>query len=116
MVLPLWFFSKNGFTRGAEMAENKRTGFTRLTADAAVTTEPAYLYCVILTVVDSGDYVDVYEGRDANSGSKILRLKALANRSVSFNFSKPIYCDRGIYVDFSTTDSEATVVWEAASE
>jgi len=97
------------------MPKDKRTGFTRLTASAVITTEAAYLYCVILTVEDSGDYIDVYEGRDATSGSKILRLKALANRSVSFNFSKPIYCDRGIYVSFSTTDSEATVVWEASS-
>jgi hypothetical protein len=98
------------------MAEDNRVGFTQLTVSAAITTEKAYLHCVILTVTDSGDYVDVYEGRDASSGRKIFRLKALANRSVSFNFSKPLPCDRGIYVSFSTTDSEATVVWEAAGE
>lgn len=96
------------------MPRNKRIGFTQLSVSGAITTEAAYLHCVILTVEDSGDYIDVYEGRDASSGSKILRLKALANRSVSFNFSRPIYCDRGIYISFSTTDSEATVVWEAS--
>jgi hypothetical protein len=98
------------------MQKSKRVGFTQLSVSGAITTEAAYLHCVILTVEESGDYIDVYEGRDASSGSKILRLKALANRSVSFNFSVPIYCDRGIYVGFSTTDSDATVVWQAASE
>jgi hypothetical protein len=98
------------------MPRDRRVGFTHLMASAAITTEPAYLHCVILTVEDSGDYVDVYEGRDATSGNKVLRLKALANRSVSFNFSDPIYCGRGIYVSFSTTDSEATVAWENAGE
>lgn len=91
-----------------------KPGWTVLTGSAAVTRHPAFLCCVTLTVIDAGDYVDVYEGTDSSSGRKILRMKALANRSQSFNFNVPIYCERGIYVEFSTDDSEATIVWVAA--
>jgi hypothetical protein len=93
----------------------RKPGWTTVTHDAYITHHPAYLCCVVLTVEDSGDYIDVFEGSDALSGRKVLRLKALANRSVSFNFTTPIYCERGISVDFSTTDSEATIVWLAAN-
>lgn len=98
------------------MLEVHKAQWVNLAADGIVTPSPAYLICITLTVTDAGDYVDVYEGRDTTSGKKILRMKALANRSVSFNFTYPVYCDGGIYVDFSTDDSEATIAFISAAD
>ena len=98
------------------LPEYCKIGFTRLTDSSIVTTHPAYLCCTIVSVVTAGDYIDVYEGHDASSGRKIFRLEALQNRSVSFNFTHPVFCERGIYVEFSTTGNEATVVWIAADD
>ena len=93
-----------------------RIRFTRLTDSDIVTTHPAYLCCTILSVGAAGDYIDVYEGRDASSGRKVFRLEALANRSVPFNIVHPALCERGIYVSFSTTGNEATIFWVAADD
>lgn len=93
------------------MLDSCETTWAVLTTDGIVTRQPSYLSCVTLSVATSGDSVSVYEGRDATSGRKIFTIKALANRSVSFNLSKSVLCGRGIYVDFSTTGSEVTVVY-----
>ena len=93
------------------MSKMLSPGVTVRTTDGIVTTQPAWLCCTIVTVAASGDYVDVYEGRDPTSGRKLFRLKCLLNRSVSFNFTHPVFCERGIYLDFSTTGSECSVFW-----
>lgn len=91
------------------MPQTTHTAFVNLTASGIVTRQPAYFCCISFTATDSGDYVDVYEGRDATSGRKVVRVKGLANRSQSFNFTYPPLCERGIFLDFSTDDTEATV-------
>lgn len=85
--------------------------WANVTADSTITRSPAYLCCVALSVGTNGDYVEIYEGRDASSGRKILKIKALANRSQAFNFRSPVRCDRGIFVAFSTTGSECTITF-----
>ena len=87
------------------------TAFERLTANGVVTQHPAILCCVILTVVTTGDYVDVYSGRDATSGKKVHRLKALQGRSSTFSLTHGLFCGNGIYLQFEKTDSECTVFY-----
>lgn len=91
------------------MPHTSHTAFTNMIASGVVTRQPAYLCCVSFSATDSGDYIDIYEGRDATSGRKVVRVKGLQNRSVSFNFTNPPLCQRGIYVNFSTDDTEATI-------
>lgn len=93
------------------MQDSCRQTWAVLTADGIITRQPSFLCCLIVTVANSGNYVELYEGRDATSGRKILTLQALQNRSVAFNFTRPIMCERGIFVHFSHTGSEATVVY-----
>lgn len=71
------------------------------------TGQSALLTCVIASVATNGDSIEVYNGRDSTSGSKILKLVVLANASVSFNISQGVLCDKGIYV----ACSETTVEW-----
>ena len=86
-------------------------GWTVVSQSALITSQPVYLVCVNLTVETNGDYVEVYDGRDDSSGRKVIKIKALANRSVNFNLTTPIYCESGLYLSFSATDSEVTVIW-----
>jgi len=76
-----------------------------------VTSRPATLCCVNLDVESSGDYIEVYDGKDPISGTKILKIKCLENRSVSFNLTHGVYCDNGIYVGCSATDCEWSVFY-----
>ena len=93
------------------MAMKVGPGWTIREDDGIVTTQPAWICCLILSVSASGDYVEVYEGRDTTSGRKFCTLKALENRSVAFPIGEPVYFDGGIYLAFSTTGSECTIVW-----
>lgn len=76
-----------------------------------VTHKPAILHCVIATVASSGDYIEVYNGHDAEGGAKILKLKALENRSVQFNISHGVRCSDGIYVKASVDTAEWSVFY-----
>ena len=85
--------------------------FSNLTADGIVTARPAVLCCIILSVATTGDYIEIYEGRDATSGRRLCKIKALVGRSVTFNISNGVLLERGIYVSFLKTDSDATLIW-----
>lgn len=87
------------------------TTFANMTASGIITRQPSFLCCVILTADESGDYIELYEGKDATSGRKILTLKALVNRSVAFNFTSPVLCQRGLYIHFEDDKCEATVIF-----
>jgi hypothetical protein len=69
------------------------------------------LCCINVTVENNGDYIEVYDGRDATSGSKVVKIKCLENRAVNFNISHGVYCDRGLYVYASATDCEWSVFY-----
>lgn len=87
------------------------TAWSVLTTSGIVTRQPAFLCCAILTANSAGDHIEIYEGRDATSGRKIFMLEALENRSVSFNFTSPVLCQRGIYVYFDDDKCEATIIF-----
>ena len=84
------------------------------TGSGLATHDPAYLSCIIASVETSADYIEVYNGRDATSGTKIMKLKVLANRSVAFNISRELLCDRGIYISCSVSTVEWSVFFHVA--
>jgi len=79
----------------------------RMVVDGIVTAEPCLLSCIMLTVSTNGDYIEVYDGQ-SDDARLVMTLKCQANRTVPFLAIPGALFERGIYVTFSATDSDAT--------
>lgn len=77
-----------------------------------VTVRPVRLDCVNLSVETNGDSITIYNGRDATSGNKVVKVKALANRSVNFNISRGLRCEKGLYVEASASTADWSLFFE----
>jgi hypothetical protein len=95
------------------MAEEGLWGlnYTNLSVSAEVANEPVVLYgAVILTSVTGGD-ATVYDGRDATSGNKVIRLEGIANQSTPVMFCYPVTLHQGLYVNVGSNVTEVVVLW-----
>jgi len=79
----------------------------RMVTNGIVTAEPCLLSCIMLTVASNGDYIEVYDGQSADA-RQVMTLKCQANRTVPYIAIPGALFERGIYVAFSATDSDAT--------
>jgi hypothetical protein len=95
--------------------EQNNVGFTRLTASAIVNEGATLLYGCVLLVSVGGSSIKLYEGLDAISGRLISTLQGIAAVTWTLCFSQPLYLDRGLFVEFSATVTEATIYWLPAS-
>jgi len=91
-------------------------GWNNVTTDGIVTSKPAWLHLLAITVAETGNGATIYEGQDAETGRKIIHLETLANRSFHARFAPPLKCDRGIYVALDDDCEEALVHWTPQSE
>jgi hypothetical protein len=80
-----------------------------LTADALVTSHPCWLHAVFLNASAAGGDVAVYEGQDAGSGRQILHQDGAANATNYVQFTPPVWCQRGLYVDVGSNVSQVTI-------
>jgi len=71
--------------------------------------------CLLTDVIfwpdSDGDYVDLYDGRDATSGRLLCRLEANYDETVHFEFGEGLAMDIGIYVDGIDADVDTTVAF-----
>lgn len=89
-----------------------KTYWRRVVGSGLVSDKPAHLLAVIFTPAAAGDYVDVYNGRDATSGEKLMRVTTAVVTTQSIIFSEPIPCGRGLYVAGSSATVETAIAFE----
>jgi hypothetical protein len=91
------------------MNQDILTAWKNFTADTLVSRGPSLLHAVLLLTSSDGGDITIYEGQDANSGTKIARLEGNADTTKVVRFSPPLPCQRGLYVDVGSSVTEVTV-------
>lgn len=81
-----------------------------ITASRLLSHGPCELVGITQTSADGVSDVTFYDG-ESTSGDQIFTLEALQNRSCVVNFTTPIYCRRGLYVDFGSNLTGVLVQW-----
>jgi len=100
----------------AHLKRSPGIGWHRFTGDALVTTKPALLHGVVILTSTTGGDAALYEGQDADSGRIILTLEGIANTVTPVMFPRPLYCERGLYLDVGSNVTEVLVAWEPAGD
>lgn len=90
--------------------------WTRVIGDNLVYEGPCLLLSITLWPDAATDYVDIYDGRDATSGKKFLRVEADVDRTRHLSFGRGVPFDAGIYVDGADSVVETTIVFEPLPE
>lgn len=71
--------------------------------------------CIVLDVIfhpdAAADYADIYDGRDATSGTKCYRIESADDSTVAVNLGSGILFGRGIYVAGIDAAVETTVAF-----
>ena len=83
-----------------------------LVASGVVCEEPCYVYGLIITADTTKGYATIYNGR-STSGAPSFVVKAVADTTVSLDFTKPLYFPQGLYIDFTSSITGAVGIYEA---
>ena len=70
------------------------------------------LYGILFWPDSDADHVDVYDGLDATSGKKFVRLETSTSITWCHCFSRPVEFSSGIYVKDIDEGTETTVLFE----
>ena len=87
-------------------------GYYQSSVDAVVHQGPLVLYCVILLTSVTGGDITVYDGLDATSGRKVVRIEGQADVSNAVELGGVIL-SRGLMVDVGSNVTEYTIIWRA---
>lgn len=92
------------------MAHKQRA--VRITGDGVAWQGECVLKQVILNVDAGSDWVDIYDGLDATSGEKLLRMKSADIVTRSISLGEGVLFSVGIYLDGIDSAIETTVLFE----
>ena len=81
-----------------------------VTADELLSLRPCELCQVILTCANGNCNMKVYDGEN-ETGTYVVRLKALINRSVNMGIHDHVYLRRGLFVTLDGNCLGAFVQW-----
>jgi len=87
------------------------THWTRIVGDGLVYDSPCILKTIIFWPDAAGDYVDIYDGRDASTGNKFCRIEADIDETHIINLGNGVTFERGIYIDGIDSAVETTVTF-----
>ena len=85
--------------------------WTKLEGSAVMSDQPTFVYGLIVTGSSAGATATMYNGQDPTSGDAVAEVKVAANLSWQITFPLPLYCNRGVYVDFGAGIDSVTVIW-----
>lgn len=88
-------------------------GWENVSADTVISTGPCLLTGVTLLVSTTGGEVTLYDGADALAGRKIARFEGIADQSTPIQFSPPLLCQQGLYVDVGSNVTEVLIAFVA---
>jgi len=92
----------------------KRTNhqrWVRILGDDLIYSGPCLVTHIIMTPDANQDYTDVYDGRDATSGKKFVRLTSSTRTTRHVRLIAGVRFENGIYIDAYDAAVETTVVF-----
>lgn len=87
------------------------THWRRVAGDGLIYDGPCVVKCIVFWPHTDTQYVDVYDGRDATSGTKFCRLACHAQTTRHLGLGQGVLFGRGIYVDAEHREDETTVAF-----
>ena len=88
-------------------------GWENVTGDSVISTGPCLLHGLVLLASGGGGDVTLYDGVDALAGRKIGTFEGANNESRPVNFSPPLKCEQGLYVDVGSNVTECLISFTA---
>ena len=85
---------------------------TQVAADALIARGPVLLHGVSVTGDDGTAIATVHNGSNEN-GTVLVTVSGASTITVGIDYSEPVYCERGIYVNLSgaATNQAVSVQW-----
>ena len=87
------------------------THWLRVAGDGLVHDGPCLVKAIVLHPDSAGDYADIYDGRDAVSGTKFCRVENAVDSTLPIDFGDGIIFGRGVYVDALDGAVETTIAF-----
>ncbi len=87
------------------------THWVRQIGDGLIYDGPCIVKAIIFWPHAGTQYADVYDGRDATSGTKFCRIRAQSWETFSLALGNGVLFGRGIYVDAEHREDEVTVAF-----
>jgi len=86
--------------------------WTRGIGDRLISEGPCLLHCLLFEAGDSDRYIDVYDGRDKDSGKLFSRHKMTFEETHCDSFDGGVPFATGIYIDAESSEEKITIVFE----
>jgi hypothetical protein len=90
---------------------DKNVQWAYVTADRLLAAKPCWLHFAYLVVSASTTDSALYDGTDTG-GAKIVDLKSAVVTNHEFSPPKPLFCQKGLYVDVGSNVSGIFVLYE----
>jgi len=92
---------------------NKDIQWERVTADRKLADQPCWLHFAFLECISGSGAVHLHDGPD-DASPPIVDLVTTSNEFRVFNPREPLYCKKGLFVDYDSGTS-LTIQWELES-
>jgi len=86
--------------------------YARIVGDGRAYQGACLVKGIIFMPVSANDYVDVYDGLDATSGEKVMRIISSTVITWHFGLTCGVRFNHGVYLDGIDGDVETTVLFE----
>lgn len=93
------------------VAMTPSTHYLNVAGDGIAYKGSCILKAVIFHPDAAGDYADIYDGRDATSGTKVFRIENTVDSTLAANLGDGILFGKGIFVDGIDSAVETTVAF-----
>lgn len=85
------------------------THWQRQVGDGLVYDGPCIVKTLVVSSGQTDEYHDIYDGRDATSGTKFCRVQCKTDETKVVNLGAGVLFGRGVYIDCQHTTNEVTV-------
>lgn len=77
-----------------------------------MSSDPVWLWGVVILASAAGGDATLYQGQDAGSGDVLGSFKGAANVSNPVMFPRPVYCDRGLYLSIGSNITNVILLFK----
>lgn len=93
------------------MTHETATHWQHVHGDGLVYDGPCIVKCIIFEPASANDYVDIYDGRDATTGSIFIRVATSVVVTWSLHLGDGVLFGKGVYVDGIDGDVSTVVAF-----
>jgi hypothetical protein len=87
------------------------THWQHVTGDGMAYDGPCIVKAIVFHPDTAADYADIYDGRDATSGTKFCRIENAVDSTLAIDFGDGVLFGKGVYVDGIDSAVETTVAF-----